>query len=159
MKKNIQINLCGRLYQIDEDAYELLSHYTETLRNYFMKQEGGSEIADDIEQRIAELFDELMGNGTQAITIENVQSIISQIGDLKDITEGDEQDAKEKTRPISRHKRLPTCTKCSTRRNTIVTHSIVCSSVYSREQPTILGLVPTHYAGCSSCCALGGESS
>ena len=96
MKKNIQLNLCGRLYQIDEDAYELLSHYTETLRNYFMKQEGGSEIADDIEQRIAELFDELMGNGTQAITIENVQSIISQIGDLKDITEGDEQDAKEK---------------------------------------------------------------
>ena len=96
MKKNIQINLCGRLYQIDEDAYELLSHYTETLRNYFMKQEGGSEIADDIEQRIAELFDELMGNGTQAITIENVQSIISRIGDLKDITEGDEQDAKEK---------------------------------------------------------------
>ena len=96
MKKNIQINLCGRLYQIDEDAYELLSHYTETLRNYFMKQEGGSEIADDIEQRIAELFDELMGNGTQAITIENVQSIISQIGDLKDITEGDEQGAKEK---------------------------------------------------------------
>ena len=96
MKKNIQINLCGRLYQIDEDAYQLLSHYTETLRNYFIKQEGGSEIADDIEQRIAELFDELMGNGTQAITIENVQSIISQIGDLKDITEGDEQDAKEK---------------------------------------------------------------
>lgn len=96
MKKNIQINLCGRLYQIDEDAYELLSHYTETLRNYFMKQEGGSEIADDIEQRIAELFDELMGNGTQAITIENVQSIISQIGDLKDITEGDEQTSTEK---------------------------------------------------------------
>ena len=94
MKKNIQINLCGRLYQIDEDAYELLSHYTETLRNYFMKQEGGSEIADDIEQRIAELFDELMAGGSQAITIENVQSIISQIGDLKDITEGDDPTSK-----------------------------------------------------------------
>ncbi len=91
MKKNIQINLCGRLYQIDEDAYELLSHYTDTLRNYFMKQEGGSEIADDIEQRIAELFDEQIAGGSQAITIENVQSIINQIGDLKDITEGDAQ--------------------------------------------------------------------
>jgi len=91
MKKNIQINLCGRLYQIDEDAYELLSHYTETLRNYFMKQEGGSEIADDIEQRIAELFDEQIAGGSQAITIENIQSIINQIGDLKDITEGDGQ--------------------------------------------------------------------
>ena len=96
MKKNIQINLCGRLYQIDEDAYQLLSHYTETLRNYFMKQEGGSEIADDIEQRIAELFDELVASGTQAITIENVQNIINQIGDLKDITENDEQTSKEK---------------------------------------------------------------
>ena len=90
MKKNIQINLCGRLYQIDEDAYELLSHYTETLRNYFIKQEGGSEIADDIEQRIAELLDEQIAGGSQAITIENVQSIINQIGDLKDITEGEE---------------------------------------------------------------------
>ena len=33
MKKNITINLCGRLFNIDEDAYELLRHYTETLRN------------------------------------------------------------------------------------------------------------------------------
>ena len=27
MKKNITINLCGRLFQIDEDAYELLQNY------------------------------------------------------------------------------------------------------------------------------------
>jgi hypothetical protein len=27
MKKNITINLCGRLFQIDEDAYELLQQY------------------------------------------------------------------------------------------------------------------------------------
>jgi len=90
MKKNITINLSGRLYQIDEDAYELLSHYTETLRNYFQKQEGGNEIADDIEQRIAELFDEQIAGGSQAITIENVQSIINQIGNLKDITDSGE---------------------------------------------------------------------
>ena len=38
MKKNITINLCGRLYQIDEDAYELLSQYIEALRSYFKKQ-------------------------------------------------------------------------------------------------------------------------
>ena len=72
MKKNITINLCGRLYQIDEDAYELLSHYTETLRNYFLKQEGGKEIADDIEERVAELLDDLKAQGTEAITIEHV---------------------------------------------------------------------------------------
>ena len=31
MKKNITINLCGRLYQIDEDAYELLSHFEQSV--------------------------------------------------------------------------------------------------------------------------------
>ena len=85
MKKNITINLCGRLYQIDEDAYELLSHYTDTLRNYFKKQEGGEETADDIEERIAELFDDLKAKGIQAITIEHVQGVIEQIGKVEEI--------------------------------------------------------------------------
>lgn len=86
MKKNISINLCGRLYQMDEDAYELLSQYTDALRNYFLKQEGGKEIADDIEERIAELLDELKAQGIEAITIENVQTIIQQIGQVEEIT-------------------------------------------------------------------------
>ena len=80
MKKNITINLCGRLFQIDEDAYELLQNYIESLRASFGKQESGEEIADDIEARIAELFDELKANGTEAITIEHVKDIITRIG-------------------------------------------------------------------------------
>ena len=95
MKKNITINLCGRLYQIDEDAYELLSRYIDTLRNYFRKQEGGEEIANDIEDRIAELFDEQKVQGIEAITIENVQDIISRIGNVDDITDRGEDDGKE----------------------------------------------------------------
>ena len=92
MKKNITINLCGRLYQIDEDAFALLSNYTDSLRNYFSKQEGCGEIADDIEQRIAELFDELKAQGIEAITIEHVEAIIHQIGNVEDITGEAEND-------------------------------------------------------------------
>ena len=95
MKKNITINLCGRLYQIDEDAYELLSRYIDTLRNYFRKQEGGEEIANDIEDRIAELFDELKSQGIEAITIENVQDIVSRIGNVDDITDKGESEGDE----------------------------------------------------------------
>ena len=80
MKKNITINLCGRLFQIDEDAYELLQQYIESLRTSFGKQEGGEEIADDIEARVAELFDELRQQGIEAITIEHVKDIITRIG-------------------------------------------------------------------------------
>ena len=80
MKKNITINLCGRLFAIDEDAYELLSTYEQSLRNYFRQREGGEEIADDIEARIAELLDELKRQGTEAINIDHVHEVIHRIG-------------------------------------------------------------------------------
>lgn len=97
MKKNITINLCGRLYQIDEDAYELLSHYTDTLRDYFRKQEGGEETADDIEERIAELFDDLKAQGVEAINIEQVQEIIHQIGEVEEIAGAGDAESSEKS--------------------------------------------------------------
>ena len=80
MKKNITINLCGRLFNIDEDAYELLRHYIDTLRSYFAKQEGGEEIADDIETRIAELLEELKNQGIEAVNIDHIKEIIHRIG-------------------------------------------------------------------------------
>ena len=90
MKKNITINLCGRLFQIDEDAYELLQQYIESLRQSFGREEGGEEIVNDIEARIAELFDELRQQGTEAITIEHVKDIITRIGKPEELA-GEEE--------------------------------------------------------------------
>lgn len=95
MKKNITINLCGRLFQIDEDAYELLQHYTESLRNSFGKQEGGDEIVADIEARIAELFDELKANGIVAITIEHVKDIITRIGKPEELADDEGEETQQ----------------------------------------------------------------
>lgn len=97
MKKNITINLCGRLFQIDEDAYEMLQHYIESLRTSFGKQEGGDEIVDDIEARIAELFDELKAQGTEAITIAHVKDIITRIGRPEELTGEEEEKEKAST--------------------------------------------------------------
>ena len=104
MKKNITINLCGRLFQIDEDAYEMLQHYTESLRASFGKEEGGEEIADDIEERIAELFDELKQNGVEAITIEHVKDIITRIGEPEQLTNDDSGEWKEESGKNSGHR-------------------------------------------------------
>ena len=90
MKKNITINLCGRLFQIDEDAYELLQQYIESLRQSFGHEAGGEEIVNDIEARIAELFDELKANGIEAITIDHVKDIISRIGKPEELA-GEEE--------------------------------------------------------------------
>ena len=90
MKKNITINLCGRLFQIDEDAYELLQQYIESLRQSFGHEEGGEEIVNDIETRIAELFLELNQQGIEAITIEHVKDIITRIGKPEEL-KGEEE--------------------------------------------------------------------
>lgn len=89
MKKNITINLFGTLYNIDEDAYELLRQYQNNMRSFFSRKEGGEEIADDVEHRVAELFDELRTQGVAAITIEHVQDIIRRIGDPQQMEESD----------------------------------------------------------------------
>ena len=104
MKKNITINLCGRLFQIDEDAYEMLQHYTASLRASFGKEEGGEEIADDIEERIAELFDELKQNGVEAITIDHVKDIITRIGEPEQLTNDDSGEWKEESGKNSGHR-------------------------------------------------------
>lgn len=92
MKKNITINLCGRLFAIDEDAYEMLATYEQSLRNYFRTREGGEEIAEDLEARIAELFDELKAQGVEAVTIEHVTEIIHRIGKPEEMEESPSPD-------------------------------------------------------------------
>ena len=95
MKKNITINLCGRLFQIDEDAYELLQQYIESLRASFGKEEGGEEIVNDIEARIAELFVELRQQGIEAITIDHVKDIITRIGRPEELADNNENENKD----------------------------------------------------------------
>ena len=43
MKKSIEINLGGRIFNIDDDAYELLNEYIESLRANFKDNEEGEE--------------------------------------------------------------------------------------------------------------------
>ena len=87
MKKNISINLFGTLYNIDEDAYELLDRYMESVKHYF-NREGGEDITDDIEHRIAELLWERREQGQQAIDVQTIRDIISKIGSPSDIDDG-----------------------------------------------------------------------
>jgi len=85
MKKNISINLFGTLYNIDEDAYNLLENYLKSMQRYFSRQEGGEEIADDIEHRVAELLWKKREAGMTAIDIDVVKGIIDTIGNAEQI--------------------------------------------------------------------------
>lgn len=89
MKKNIQINLFGALYNIDEDAYQLLENYLKSMKRYFSRQEGGAEIADDIEHRVAELLWARKENGMEAVSNDVIREIIAQIGNPEEIAPED----------------------------------------------------------------------
>lgn len=80
MKKIIQINIQGQLITIEETAYDLLSKYIESLKDYFKREPDGNEIVNDIENRIAELFGNRLKHGISCITDADVESIIATIG-------------------------------------------------------------------------------
>ena len=90
MKKNISINLFGTLYAIDEDAYSLLERYLTSMKSYFARQQGGEEIADDIEHRVAELLWQRKQEGMEAVNIETIKDIIAKIGNPDEIENPDE---------------------------------------------------------------------
>ena len=97
MKKNININLFGTLYAIDEDACTLLENYLDNMRSYFAKRDGGDEIFDDIEHRVAEHLWSLKESGMTAIDIDTVKQIISSIGNPDEMESGVEEAADSKT--------------------------------------------------------------
>jgi phage shock protein PspC (stress-responsive transcriptional regulator) len=80
MKKVININFQGQVIAIEETAYEILNRYIDSLQSYFSKEEGGDEIVNDIECRIAELFGNRLRHGISCITDEDVEAIIASIG-------------------------------------------------------------------------------
>ena len=90
MKKTITINLAGLVFHIEEDAYEILQKYLGSVKKYFLNVEGGLEIQGDIESRIAELFSEQLTDFKQAITIEDVEAIIKQLGNVEDMMDAED---------------------------------------------------------------------
>lgn len=75
MKKTFPVNINGKIFYIDEDAYRLLLDYLSQLRATFTGDEG-AEIVNDIEQRISEHFDERISLGANVIVIDDVNNVI-----------------------------------------------------------------------------------
>ena len=88
MKKTVNINLGSQLFQIDEDAYQLLENYLNDLKNYFRREKESAEIIQDIECRFAELFGERNRLGYRIITIEIVEETIKRVGKPEELGDG-----------------------------------------------------------------------
>lgn len=93
MKKIININLSGRVIPIEDAAYDKLQRYVESLRRYFVNEEGRDEIINDIESRIAELMNDKVRKGAAAVTEADMEEIISAMGRVEDFEKADAENA------------------------------------------------------------------
>ena len=84
MKKNISINIGGIIFHIEEDGYDKLKNYLDSVNKYFSSFEDSKEIINDIESRIAEIFLSKLDEGKQIITAEDVNDLIATMGTTKD---------------------------------------------------------------------------
>jgi phage shock protein PspC (stress-responsive transcriptional regulator) len=94
MNKTIIININGIVFHIEEDAYDVLKLYMTDVKRHFSTSADSLEITTDIENRIAEMFNETLANqNTQVIVEADVKLVIEQMGTVEDF-EFAENDAK-----------------------------------------------------------------
>ena len=109
MKKTVTVNLNGRVFTMDEDAYQLLDVYLHNLRIHFGKEEEASEILADFEGRIEELFSEKLRTGSIVITLAHVEEVIARMGkptDFADTGEVNEKTSASAAEPKATQKKL-----------------------------------------------------
>ncbi len=80
MKKTLTVNINGIIFHIDEDAYNVLNDYLESIKSHFSRTQDGKEIISDIEGRIAEMLKERIGDERQVITIDDIEHVVNVIG-------------------------------------------------------------------------------
>lgn len=104
MKKNISINISGIIFHIEEDGYDRFKKYLDSINRYFASYEDSEEIIADIESRIAELFLEKLDDGKQVISNEDVDALISTMGQISDFEAMEEEDDFAKEEPKANKK-------------------------------------------------------
>jgi len=105
MKQSYSINLGGMVFNIDDDAYQVLKKYLEQIEMHFADVSERQEIIADIEARIAELLQERSKNQNRVFDMKDIEMVIGILGDPVEIGEaenGSGTGSKEKFRYTSR---------------------------------------------------------
>lgn len=103
MKKTLTINLNNIVFHIDDDAYEMLQIYLSDVERHLSEDEK-KEVMNDIESRVAELFNERLQKNKNVVNIEDVEEIINILGKPSQFSE-EEENEKESQSAKSEKKR------------------------------------------------------
>ena len=93
MNKTVTVNIGGIVFHIDENAYEKFKLYLEAIRVHFTTADGRDEIMQDIESRIAEMFQERIRDSKQVITLDDVDDVTRLMGQPEEFGGSEEKQA------------------------------------------------------------------
>lgn len=97
MEKAINITINSQVFYIEENGYEKLSEYLDSVKEHFSSMD--EEIVKDIESRIAEKFASKISSKKEVITAKDVESVIKSMGsvnDMDDFEDAEQPKKKEK---------------------------------------------------------------
>lgn len=90
MKKTYTISIGGQIFHMEEAAGDKLQTYIQTLEKHYFQEEGGEEIMNDIENRIAELLQEaIQKQNIEVVKLKDIQQVIQILGNPDDIISED----------------------------------------------------------------------
>ena len=99
MNKTIIININGIVFHIEEDAYEVLISYMNQVKKHFGYSSDSYEIVGDIENRLAEMFNEILTKDSkQVIVLADVTTVTQQMGSPSDFEIPDEESGENTVR-------------------------------------------------------------
>ncbi len=75
MTQTEQVSIGGYAFTLEKAAAEALEAYLKELEAHYLPQQGGKEIMEGIEERVAELLLDKCGNGA-VVTANHVLSLI-----------------------------------------------------------------------------------
>ncbi|MGE5392847.1 MAG: GIN domain-containing protein [Candidatus Saccharibacteria bacterium] len=99
MNKTVNITINRLVFSLEEDAYVRLNGYLEDIKRHFSGFSYGGEVVSDIESRIAEQFQTIIGSKQQVITMEDVNGLIRIMGTVADIASDQDRPASEDALP------------------------------------------------------------
>ena len=105
MNKTINVNIGGRIFSIEEDAFSTLEKYLKTIRASFDGHQSADEIIADIELRISEVFAERITDNKQVIVLEDVDAVIGIMGKPEDYIDSEDEEMEEEFKKRSTGKK------------------------------------------------------
>lgn len=84
MDKVFQIHLAGSVFTIEEQAYEKLKTYIESLRRHFASN---PDVVQDIESRMSELLSDRLGSNRTTLFTDDISVVIGILGNVNQMDE------------------------------------------------------------------------